>query len=140
MIKSIDARAVDDVSYSSVVVVTFRRRTTVKSRAAKKFALYNKVTDPYHAEYIICIHCTARLHAPRRENINTAGVSAANIAYMRDTTTFQPDLHENRAIKTSLVISFMFCLPFIFMVKRLQVVLKILILLEAEHIDLRNIL
>jgi len=51
----------------------------------KSFALYNKVADSYHAEYITCIHRTARFHVPRRENINTLDVSAASIAYVRAT-------------------------------------------------------
>lgn len=73
------------VSYCDIASTIFQWKTTVKSCTAKEFALYNKVTDSYHVEYITCIRGTTRFHAPRRENINTLDISAASIAYVHDT-------------------------------------------------------
>jgi len=88
-------------------LVSFDGKTTVKSCAAKEFALYNKVADSYHAEYITCIHRMARFHVPRRENINTLDVSGYKHR-VRALPTFLTDLHVNRAIKAFVTITFTF--------------------------------
>lgn len=86
----------------------FRWKTTVKSWEAKKFALYNKVTDSYHAECITCIHRTARFLMRYEEKISIHSMYRLQASRTCAIQTFQTDLQENRAIKAFVIISFTF--------------------------------
>jgi len=83
-----------------------RWETTVKSCAVKEFVLHNKVTDSYHAEYIIYIRRAARVFMHREEKISIRSIYRPRASRTCAIPTFQTDLHENRAIKMSVVISF----------------------------------
>lgn len=59
-------------------------------RGERVCALHNKVTDSYHAEYIICIRRTARFSQPaKRKYQYTRCIGCEYIAHVRDIKRFE---------------------------------------------------